>query len=317
MQKYKLIKPLRHTLSFCANCFRHSPKFAWLYANRFRGLTKKQIEYCISSMFRKSVGYSPDLIHPKSFNEKLQWLNLNYHDQLIKTCADKVLVRDYISKTVGAEYLVPVIGVYEDVDDIDFNSLPNKFVLKVNWGSGQNIICTDKSHLDVEATKKKLHDWMSPSSNHYYDFFEWCYKGIKPQIVAEKYIEACGDLPDYKFFCYNGEPLNMFIAQNRHKGHAQLTFTFFSSNFERLSIKQHYNVNKSEIAKPPQWNEMLCVARKLATRFPFVRVDFYVDGTQLRVGELTFCHFAGMTPFEPVEWDYRLGELLKLPESKP
>ena len=313
----KLPRSIYSILSFGANCFRHSPKFAWLYAKRFNGLTKKQTEYCISCLFKKTAGYPLNITNPQTLNEKLQWLNLNYHDPLIQACADKILVRDFIAKTIGAEFLVPILGVYDSADEIDFDSLPDKFVLKVNWGSGQNIICTSKRDFNVVEAKKKLRSWMKPTANHYYDFFEWCYKDIKPRILAEKYIESEGDLPDYKFFCYNGKPLNMFIAQNRNKGDAFLTFTFFSDTFERLPIKQHYKTCDESIVKPQQWENMLQIAQKLSKPFPFVRVDFYIDNGNLKVGELTFCHYAGMIPFEPVEWDYRLGELLELPKPMP
>ena len=313
----KLPKPLHNVLSFCANCIRHSPRFAWLYANRFKGLTKSQIEHCLSCMFRKAVGYPLNLTNPKSFNEKLQWLNLNYHDPLIQTCADKVLVRDYISKTVGAEYLVPVLGVYDSADEIDFDSLPNKFVLKVNWGSGQNIICTDKSVLDIPAARNKLRNWMQPTANHYYDFFEWCYKDIKPKIVAEHFIDFEKDLPDYKFICLNGQAKIMFIAQNRHLGHESFRVTFFDRDFQKLPFKRMYDYNGFAISKPPLWDKMIQIAEVIAKRFPLVRVDFYIVNNTLKIGELTFFPGAGLEPFEPVEWDYRLGELLKLPESKP
>lgn len=318
MNPEHLPKPIHTAVSFLANCVRHSPKFAWLHAHRFKGLTSKQVEYCVSCMFRDSLGYPLNLSHPKSLNEKLQWLNLRYHDPLIQTCADKIKARDFIAQTVGNQYLVPLIGVYNSADEIDFSSLPNKFALKVNWGSGQNIICTDKKSLDIPAARRQLNEWMRPSANHYYDFFEWCYKDITPQIIAEEFIEYNEDLPDYKFFCYNGNPLNMFIAQNRNKGHDHITFTFFSNGFKRLPIKQHYPTNDAHVAKPAQWDEMLDIAKKLSSHFPFVRVDFYIDASQrLKIGELTFCHFAGLTPFEPREWDYRLGELLKLPISRP
>lgn len=144
-----------------------------IYAKRFAGLTKEEKRYILEYQFERALGYKLDLDHPKSFNEKLQWLKLNYRNPLITKCADKYQIREYIKENLGEELLIPLLGVWDNVNDIDFNSLPNQFVLKVNWGSGQNIIVTDKSKLDIEDTKNKLSKWMKPENNHYFMGLEW------------------------------------------------------------------------------------------------------------------------------------------------
>ena len=264
-----------------------------------------------------AIGIRPNLDNPQTLNEKINWLKLNYKNTLITQCSDKVLFRDYIAQSIGSQYLVPCIGIYDSPDEINFETLPDQFVVKVNWGSGQNIICKNKSLLDWGNAKKQLLNWMSPKSNHYYAFFEWCYKDIRPKILIEQYIESKDDLPDYKIFCYNGNPLNMFVAKGRQKGAAALTFTFFDKDFNRLDVAQHYKTYPGTIPKPQQWDNMFKLASILAKPFPFVRVDFYITENRLKVGELTFYHFAGLVPFDPPEWDYKLGQLLSLPEPTP
>ena len=289
-------------------------KFDRIYAKRFKGLTDAEIRYCLEHQSMKYTGYRPNLDNPKTFNEKLQWLKLYYRNPTMTICADKVAVRDYVADKVGAKYLIPVLGVYDNPDDIDFDKLPNKFVLKVNWGSGQNIIVHDKSKLDIADTKRKLAQWMKPESNHYFAFFEWCYKDIKPKIIAEKYIEQLdGNLLDYKIFCNNGEPMFLFVAIDRGK---DLRFNFYDLDFNKLPFKQHYENSDKVIKKPEQFDEMLDIARKLSADFVHCRVDFYVLDNRLYFGELTFYHFAGLEKFEPAEWDRKLGDLLVLPKGK-
>lgn len=293
---------------------RGKSKFDRIYARRFRGLTDSEIRYCLEELFMKHVGYHPDLDNPKTFNEKLNWLKLYSPNPLMTICADKVAVRDYVAEKVGEKYLIPVLGVYDCPNDIDFNKLPDKFVLKVNWGSGQNIIVRDKSKLDIAETRKKLAEWMKPEHNHYFYSFERCYKDIKPKIIAEKYIEQLdGNLLDYKIFCNNGEPMFLFVAIDRGK---DLRFNFYDLDFNKLPFKQHYENSDKIIKKPKQFDEMLDIARKLSADFVHCRVDFYVLDNKLYFGELTFYHFAGLEKFEPAEWDRKLGDLLVLPKVK-
>lgn len=288
-------------------------KYDEIYARRFDGLSPEEIRYCLEQQFMRSVGYPLNLDNPKTFNEKLQWLKFYYRNPLMTKCADKVAVREYIKQKIGEKYLIPCIGVWDNPDDIDFDKLPDKFVLKVNWGSGQNIIVKDKSKLNIRETRRQLAKWMRPESNHYFMSFEWCYKDIKPKIIAEKYIEQMdGNLLDYKIFCNNGEPNFLFVAIDRGK---DLRFNFYDLDFQKLPFKQHYENSNNIIKKPKQFDEMLNIARILAEKFVHCRVDFYIVGDALYFGEITFYHFNGMEKFEPQEWDRKLGDLLILPKE--
>lgn len=287
-------------------------KYKKIYAKRFKGLTEEEIRYCLEVQFKKATGYDLNLDNPQTFNEKIQWLKLYYRDPLMTKCADKVGVRDYVKEKIGEEYLVPIIGIYNSADEIDFDALPNKFVAKVNWGSGQNIIVTDKSKLDIKEARQKLSNWMKPENNHYYDFFEWCYKDIEPKIIVEEFLDGVDDLIDYKFFCYNGEPKNMFLVQSRSEGKDKMTFNFFDCDFNPLPFTRLYNRSEEKIEKPALWDEMIKVSKILAETFPFVRVDFYMLNNQLKIGELTFYPGNGTETFEPVSWDYKFGEMINL-----
>lgn len=271
-------------------------------------------KYIIEHQFEQAVGYKPNIDNPRSFNEKMQWLKLYNEDPLLTKCADKYLVREYVKEKIGEEYLIPLLGVWDSPDEIDFDKLPNQFVLKVNWGSGQNIIVKDKAKLNIEETKAKLREWLKPHSNHYYFGFEWCYKNIQPKIIAEKYIEQIdGNLLDYKIFCNNGNPSFLFVGIDRHK---DLKFNFYDLDFNLLPFKQHYDVSNKKIQKPECFQEMLNVAKKLSKDFLHARIDLFLIGNKIYFGEITFYHFNGMEPFEPVEWDYKLGEMLTLPTSQ-
>lgn len=290
---------------------RRPSKFDRIYARRFDGLSDDEIAYCLKHLFKKYTGYRLNLNNPQTFNEKLQWLKLNYQNPLMTTCADKVAVRDYIAKKIGSKYLIPCLGVWDNPDDIDFDKLPDKFVLKVNWGSGQNIIVKDKSKLNIAETRQKLSEWMRPESNHYFAFFEWCYKDIKPKIIAEKYIEQMdGRLLDYKIFCNNGSPNFLFVAIDRD---TDLRFNFYDIDFHKLPFKQHYDNSDKNINQPKFFDKMLCISRILAKDFIHCRVDFYILGNKLYFGEITFYHFAGLERFDPPIWDKKLGDLLILP----
>ena len=296
--------------------YKKNTKYNKIYAKRFNGLTRKEERYILETQFKKRVGYKLNLDNPQTFNEKIQWLKFNYRDPLMTKCADKIGVREYVKEKIGEQYLVPIIGIYNSVDEINFENLPEKFVAKVNWGSGQNIIVTNKLELDIETTKRKLAEWMKPENNLYYEGLEWVYKNINPKIIIEEYIQEADDLIDYKFFCYNSEPKNMFIVKNRKLGKDNMTLNFFDSNFNSLPFTRNFKRSEEIFTKPILWDEMIKISKILAEPFPFVRVDFYMLNNQLKIGELTFYPGNGVEPFDPVEWDYKFGELLQLPNFK-
>lgn len=261
------------------------------------------------------LGYRPDLDDPKSFNEKINWLKLNCHDPQVTRCCDKYSVKSYVAEKIGAEYTVPVLGVWNSAEEIDFDSLPDRFVLKVNWSSGFNIIVRDKAKLDTDSIRQQISMWMSPSQNSYYDMFNWGYKDMKPVVYAEKYIEQTGgQLYDYKLYYSRGEFIYMFIATDRLDKEKSLTYTFYDADLKALPFTYGHKPNADPIPEMPKNIEkMKELGRILAGDFPFVRVDFYeTDDDSVYVGEMTFYSGGGTLPFEPRRWDYVLGEKISI-----
>jgi hypothetical protein len=262
-------------------------------------------------VFRIKFGHSLNLKNPKTFNEKLQWLKLHDRNLLYTKLVDKYEVRQYITETIGEEYLIPLLGVWDKFDDIDFDKLPDQFVLKCSHDSGGLIICRDKSKLNIKAVKKKINDCLR--RNYFWALREWPYKNVKPRIIAEKYMvdESETELKDYKVFCFNGEPKALFVATDR--GVHQTKFDFFDTEFNHLPFKQHYPNNlEREIIKPKGLEKMLVLAEKLTKDFKHCRADFYDINGHVYFGELTFTHFSGFEPFEPQEWDYKFGDWINL-----
>lgn len=287
-------------------------KYDEIYARRFEGLTQEEIRYCLEVQFERMCGYKLNLDNPQTFNEKIQWLKLYYRNPLMTKCADKVGVREYIKEKIGEEYLVPIVGIYNSPDEIDFDTLPNKFVMKVNWGSGQNIIVTDKSKLDIKEAKEKLSNWMKPENNHYYDFFEWCYKDIEPKIIIEQFLEQIGgDLYDYKLYSFNREVQFMLIVSNRFNNKH---YDFYDKNYNKLDFTWTSKPSPNGIQKNYNIDKMISLAKKLSNDFLFVRVDFFDTGEKLYIGELTFYPGNGTDSFEPSEWDYKFGNMINLKE---
>lgn len=269
--------------------------------------------WSVERMYRKSFGYAINLDNPKTFNEKLNWMKLYWHNPLLTTCIDKYLVRDYIKENGLENHLTELYGVYDDIDDVDFSNLPEKFVLKMNNGSGCNVLCTDKSKLDIPAIRREFKREMK--RNYYYTYGEWGYKNIIPKIICESYIETDDGKPpkDYKIFCFNGEPQYLFVASDRVEH--QTKFDFYTKNWEWIPAKNKYPNAGDVLKRPDCLDEMFEIARILAKPFPEVRVDLYYEKGKIYFGELTFYHFAALTPFEPAEFDEKMGECFKLPEK--
>jgi len=265
--------------------------------------------------YRHKFGKKIDIKNPQTYNEKLQWLKLYDRNPLYTKLVDKYEVRKYIIEKVGEEYLIPLINVYDNVEEIDFDKLPDQFVLKCTHDSGGLVICKDKKSLDVEKVKKKLKTTMQ--KNYFYSGREWPYKNVKPRIVAEKYMEdEDGELKDYKFFCFNGKAKMMFIATDRFTPNEETKFDFFDMNFEHLPFVNGHPNSKEKIEKPIGFEEMQKLAEKLSEGIAQVRIDFYNINGKIYFGEMTFFHWGGMVPFEPEEWDYKIGEWIELPDKK-
>lgn len=275
---------------------------------------EKKIEI-LQETFLSRVGYELNLDAPQTFNEKVMWTKLYYQNPLITTCCDKFAVKEYVKQILGEDYFVPTIASWDDPDDIDFDSLPDQFVLKVNWSSGYNIIVKDKSELDFESTRETLKKWMKPDRNSYYQFFNWGFKYVKPVVYAEEYLEQIdGQLYDYKFHCFNGKAEVLLIATDRLK-ESTVAFDFFDMDFNPLPFTRGGRRSDKLPEKPALYDEMVRCAEILAEPFPFVRIDFYEVSGRIYLGEMTFYPGGGLLAFEPVEWDQKLGDLFKLPEK--
>ena len=251
-----------------------------------------------------------NLNNPTRFNEKLQWLKLYDRKPEYTVMVDKYAVREYIAQAVGQQYLIPLIGVWDNADEIDFDALPNQFVLKCNHNSARGLcICKDKSKLDIEKTRNSLRQGLA--QDFYIIFREWPYKNVKRRIIAEQYMDdGSGELRDYKVLCFNGEPKLVQYHQGRFTYHTQ---DFYDTQWNRLPITQGTPLSENALEKPVFLEEMLELSRKLAKDIPHVRVDwYYVDG-QLYFGELTFFDASGFDDFEPDEWNEIIGSWITLP----
>lgn len=253
-----------------------------------------------------------NLRRPQTYNEKLNWLKLHDRNPLYTLLVDKYEVKEYVADIIGDEHIIPTLGVWNSFDEIDFDALPEQFVLKCTHDSEGLVIVREKSKLDKAAAKVKIEAALK--QNFYYIGREWPYKNVKPRIIAEQYMEdhIDGELRDYKFFCFNGEPKVMFVASNRAYDHVR--FDYFDMHFHHLDIKQKYPHAEKPLRKPMTFEKMIELSRVLSKNYSHVRVDFYEVNGCLYFGELTFYHFSGFMPFEPNEWDYLFGEWLELPE---
>lgn len=264
-------------------------------------------------VFRHTVGYPLNLEKPTTFNEKMQWLKLNYQTKQQVILADKVAVRSFVEEKIGADHLIPSIGVYDRVEDIPWEKLPNRFVLKCNHASTANIVCTDKSKLDIGDAKRKLRRWMGQS--WYWYGREWPYKHIKPRILAEEFIDDGHQtgLVDYKFFCFDGQPRALFVARDRQSQDEETKFDFYDLDWNWLPIINGHPNAKEPMERPAALEEMIRLSKVLSAGFPHVRVDWYCIKDKVLFGEMTFYHFSGFTPFVPSSWDKTFGEWLTLP----
>ena len=256
------------------------------------------------------MGKTLNLDNPKTFNEKLQWLKLNDRKKEYSTMVDKIAVKEYISNVIGENYVIPTIGVYDKFDDIDFNELPNQFVLKCTHDSGGVVICKDKLKLNKKEARKKINKFLK--RKYYYAHREWPYKNVKPRIIIEEYMKDKNseELIDYKVMCFNGKAKIIFTCTERFGG--GLKVTFFDLNWNKLPFKRHYPTSEKQISKPKCLKEMVNLSERLSKGVPFVRVDWYEINGKLFFGEYTFYPGAGLEEFTPDKWDSKLGDLIDL-----
>ena len=266
----------------------------------------------LSIRYRLFMKRRLNLDNPQTFNEKLNWLKLYYHDPIYIKLVDKYEVKQIVSDLIGKDHVIPTLGIWDSVDDIDFYSLPNKFVLKCTHDSGGIIICKDKNNLDIRAAKKKLANAMR--RNYFNQSREWGYKHVPARIIAEQYMEdsISHALNDFKFFCFNGEVKLLYVASDRSSG---VKFDFYDLDFNHLDITNAHPNSDTLLKKPVTFEKMKTIATKLSKDYPFMRIDLYeVDG-RVYFGEYTLYHNGGTLPFEPEEFDYKMGEWIILPEK--
>lgn len=287
--------------------------FGYVFVNLFgRQMSDKTYLQC---KWWVNNGKKLDLENPVTFNEKLQWLKLYNRNPMYTTMVDKYEAKKYVANIISDEHIIPTLGIYDSVEDIDFDSLPNQFVLKCTHDSGGIVICQDKTQLNRKEAIKKLRKGLK--SNFYWTNREWPYKNVTPRIIAEKYMtNGDGELRDYKFFCFDGVPRVMFIASDRFNKEEETKFDFFDMEFNHLPFRNgHPNATKP-IERPAEFDEMRMLASKLSKGIPQVRVDFYDVNGQIYFGEMTFFHWSGFVKFDPEEWDYKIGEMIELPRNK-
>ena len=269
-------------------------------------------EKFLKRLYRIRMGREPDLETPETYTEKLQWLKLYDHRPEYTVMVDKFEVKQYVAEKIGPEYVIPLLGVWERAEDIDFDALPQRFVLKTTHDSGSYVVCKDKSKLDIPAARARMAKFLK---RKYYDCNrEWPYKNVKPRIIAEQYMEdsRSGELRDYKFFTFGGVPKVLYIAQGRGRGEPTVA-DFFDMEFNHLPFTIDHDMAQVPPEKPENFALMQELAAKLSEGTPQLRVDFYeVDG-KVYFGEMTFFHCSGTEAFHPESWDRKFGDWVVLP----
>lgn len=268
--------------------------------------------------FKVRMGKELNLNNPQTFNEKIQWLKLYDRHPEYTMMVDKYAAKQYVASKIGDEYIIPTLGVWTKFDDIDFDKLPNKFVLKCTHDSGGLVICKDKSTLDIAAAKRKIEHCLK--RKYYYIHREWPYKNVPPRIIAEKYmtdnVNTSTDetLKDYKFYCFDGKVRFLMINSDRNFK-TSTKADYFDRDFNWLDFTWGYEHANVRPVKPDCFDEMIAISEKLSKGLPHVRVDLYECNGQIYFGELTFYDGSGFDKIEPIEWDYKIGKMLKLPSK--
>lgn len=280
-----------------------------------RLLSVTDFKRALEIWYRSKTGHRLNLENPKTYNEKIQWLKL-YDSTPEKTIlADKYLVRDWVAKKIGEQYLIPLLGVYDSFDDIDFDKLPDRFVIKCNHGSGFNVIIKDKSKIDLIDVRNKINRWMRENFAYRYGY-ELHYRDIEPKIIIEQYIENIGtdDLYDYKFWCFNGKVYYIqFLSERNLSG---LKMAFYDTNWKKQDFVYDHPMDTKNIKKPSNLDEMIKLAEKLAKGFNHVRVDFYrMNDGKLYFGEMTFTSASGSQKWSTESINQKFGDLIKLPSK--
>lgn len=293
-----------------------NPRMILAYMNAagiFKFLPDK---FVIKLLWWTKSGQKLNLKEPSSFNEKIQWLKLYNRDEKMTMMVDKYAVREYIGRVIGEEYLIPIIGVWDFPEQIDFENLPNQFVLKCNHNAAVGLcICRDKTKIDIKYVCNELKRGLK--KNFYYSSREWAYKNVTRKVICEKYMQdgQRKSLRDYKFFCFNGEAKFIYMSEGL-ENHDSAKISFYNLEGEKMPFyRSDYKQFDKQIVFPENLDEMTLIANKLAKdiNVPFVRIDLYSIENKVYFSEITFYPNSGYIPFEPYEWDKIIGGWIKLP----
>ena len=286
-----------------------SQKMKWLHGKYGQ---KIDDETYLKKVYKLKMGKELNLENPQTFNEKLQWLKLYDRKPEYTQMVDKYEAKKYVANEIGEEYIIKTLGVWEKFDDINFDKLPNQFVLKTTHDSGGVIICRDRKSFNIEKAKEKLEE--SLKRNYFYAWREWPYKNVKPRIIVEEYVQdrMHSVLPVYKIFNFNnGSCILQAIQDDKTKDER---IDYFDENWNLLNLRQNYKTSDKPLEKPETFSKMLEFAKHLSKGFSFLRTDFYEVNGKLYFSEFTFYSDAGLAKFEPEEWDYKLGSWINLPK---
>ena len=321
MQKYIIFDNFAYY--FCQDIHPMKPEYAKYYKHP-RLVLAKLLQYAsplfpddkqyLTLLYRLKIGERLDWDHPQSYTAKLQWMKLYYRNPILSHFIDKFEVKVEVAKRVGVEHVIPTYGVWNRAEDIDFDALPDKFVLKGTHDCHSVIICRDKQSFDVDGAREKLS--LALKRNNYLQMREWAYKMVKPRIIAEALIEDPAhpeELTDYKFFCFDGKVKALYVAMGRNQ--KDIRFDFFDRDFNHLPLFNEHPHSETLPAKPDNYAQMREIAETLSAGFPHVRIDLYsLSDGRILFGEYTFYPGGGMNQFEPREWDYTIGSWFTLPE---
>lgn len=252
-----------------------------------------------------------NLKNPQTFNEKLQWLKINDRKDIYTTMVDKYMVKEYVANIIGEQYIIPTLGIYNTFDEIDFEKLPEKFVIKCTHDSGSTIVCQDKKNFNIKEAKKEINK--SLKYNYYYSGREWPYKNVKPKILVEQYIldNELKELRDYKIFCFNGKAKIFKVDYNRFSEHRA---NYYDKNLKLLEFGEKIcppEINK-KINIPKDIYKMFDLSEIISQKLKFARIDFYYANNKIYFGEITFYPASGFGKFIPSVWDKKLGKLINL-----
>lgn len=279
--------------------------YSWVSDERF-----------LKQLYFERMHCTLDLENPKSFNEKLQWLKLHDCNPEYTRMVDKCEAKRYVAERIGEEYIIPTLGVWNCFDEIDFDKLPEQFVLKCTHDSGGNVIVRDKHTLDLKQARKKISKTLA--RNYYWAGREWPYKNVKPRVLAEQYMqnENERELTDYKFYCFNGEPKFLYTSVGL-ENHETARISFLTCDWQFAPYERSdYRGFEALPPKPQNFEKMLDIASVLSAGIPFLRVDLYEINGRVYFSELTFSPCSGFIPFRNPEHDLEIGSMLVLPEHK-